>query len=72
MFLDDKLNFGGEHLKYTANKINKTIRLLHKFEKLLPRRSLVTIYQSFIRPYNDYGDVTFDQTYNKYFHEILR
>ena len=70
MFLDDKLNFG-EHLKYIANKVNKSIGLLRKLQNLLPRRSLVTIYKSFIRPHIDYGDAIFDQAYNKSFHEKL-
>ena len=70
MFLDDKLNYG-EHLKYIANKVNKSIRLLRKIQNLLPRRSLVTICKSFIRPHIDYGDVIFDQAYNKSFHEKL-
>ena len=70
MFLDDKLNFG-ENLKYIANKVNKSIGLLRKLQNLLPRRSLVTIYKSFIRPHIDYGDVIFDQAYNKSFHEKL-
>ena len=70
MLLDDKLNFG-EHLKYIADKVNKSIELLCKLQNLLPRRSLVTIYKSFIRPHIDYRDVIFDQTYNKSFHEKL-
>ena len=70
MFLDDKLNFG-EHLKYVANKVNKSIGLLCKLKNLLPRRSLVTIYKPFIRFHIDYGDVIFNQAYNKSFHEKL-
>ena len=68
MFLDEKLN---EHLKYIANKVNKSIGLLCKLEKLLSRRSLVTIYKSFIGSHLEYGDVNFDEAYNKYFHEYL-
>ena len=52
MYLDDKLNFG-EHLKYITNKVNKSIKLLHKLQIILPSRSLVTIYKSFIRPHLD-------------------
>ena len=70
MLLDDKLNFG-EHLKCIANKVNESIALLRKLQNLLPRRSLVTIYKSFIRPHIDYGDVIFDQAYNNSFHEKL-
>ena len=56
MFLDDKLNFG-EHLMNIANEVcniaNKSIGLLRKLQKLLPRRSLFTIYKFFIRPHID-------------------
>ena len=51
-FLDDTFNFG-KHLKYIADKVNKSFGLLRKIHKLLPRRSLVTIYRSFIRPHID-------------------
>ena len=70
MFLDCKLNFE-EHLKTIVNKINKTIGLLRKFQNFLPRKSLLTIYKSFIRPHFDYGDIIYDQTYNTSFHQRL-
>ena len=70
MVLDEKLNFS-EHFRYITNKVNASIGLPHKFEKCLPRQSLVTIYKSFIRPHLDCGDVIFDQAYNKLFHESL-
>ena len=64
MFLDNKLNFG-EHLKYITNKVNKSTVLLCKLQMILPRRSLVTIYKSFIRPHLDYdGIIFFDQAFN--------
>ena len=59
----------GDHLRCIANNIS--IGSLSKLQKCLPRRSLVTIYKSFIRSHLDYGDATFDQTYNKSFHESL-
>ena len=58
MFLDDKLNFE-KHLKYITNKVNKSIRLLRKLHMILPIRSLVTIYKSFIRPHLDCRDKSF-------------
>ena len=70
LFLDEKLDFG-EHLRYIANKVNTSIGLLHKLQKCLARRSLATIYKSFTTPHLDYGDVIFDQAYNKSFHENL-
>ena len=33
--------------------------------------SLVPIHKSFIGPHLDYGDIIFDQVYNKSFHENL-
>ena len=70
MFLDCKLNFE-EHLKTIVNKTNKTIGLLRKFQNFLPRKSLLTIYKSFIRPHLDYGDIIYDQSYNTFFHQRL-
>ena len=43
-FLDDKLNLG-ENLKYISNKVNRTVRLLHKLAMVLSRRSLVIIQE---------------------------
>ena len=70
IFLDCKLNFE-EHLKTIVNKINKTIGLLCKFQNFLPRKSLLTIYKSFIQPHFDYADIIYDQTYNTSFHQSL-
>ena len=70
MFLDNKLNLG-RHLKYITNKVNKYVGLLRKLQMILSRRSLVAIYKSFIRPHLDYGDIIFDQAFNKSFHNNL-
>ena len=56
MLVDDKLSY--EHyLKFVLNKIKKTIGLLRKFQQILPKQSLITIYKSFIRPQLDYDDI---------------
>ena len=70
LVVDEKLNFG-EHLRYIANKVNKSTGLPRKLPKCLPRRSLVTIWKSLTRTYLDYGDVVFDQAYDNSFHESL-
>ena len=70
MFLDSKLNFS-EYLKTVFQKANKTIGLLRKLQTLLPRVPLITIYKSFIRPHFDYGDLTYDQTFNMSFQQKL-
>ena len=70
MFLDSKLNFS-EHLKTIFQKTNKTIGLLRQLQTLLPGAPLITIYQSFIRPHLDYGDMIYDQTFNMSFQQKM-
>ena len=52
------------------NKFSKTIGLLQKLQKILPRPHLITIYTSFIRSHLDYGDIIYDQEYVS-FHQKL-
>ena len=70
MVLDCTLNFE-ERSKAITNKMNKSIGLFRKFQYFLPRKSLLTIYKSFIRPQLDYGDIIYDQSYNNSFHKRL-
>ena len=70
LVLDSKLTFN-EHINHILSKINKSIGLLHKFQPLLPRSSLLAIYKTFIRSHFDYADVVYDQIYNSSFHEKL-
>ena len=68
--LDIKLNFS-EHIKSITRKISKTMGLLRKFQQILPRSSLLTIYKTFIRSQLDYADIIYDQAYNSTFHDKL-
>ena len=73
MILDSKLNF--EVYLRIASNVNKSIGLLHKLQKTLPRQSLLTIYQlllTFIRTHLDYCEALFDQSYNDSFHQKLK
>ena len=70
MIFDSKLSFD-EHLKSALKKISKTVGLLRKFQGILPRTSLITIYKSFARPHLDYGDIICDQTFNESFHQRI-
>ena len=70
MLLDYKLSYE-HHLKSVLNKVKKTIGLLRKFQQILPRQSLITIYKSFIRPHLDYGDIVYDRAFNESFHKYL-
>ena len=70
MILDTKLDFS-LHLKNVQNKVNKTIGFLCKLQDTLPRTSLITIFQSFIRPHLDYGDIIYDWAYDTSFHQNI-
>ena len=70
MILDSKLSYEN-HLQSVFSRVNKTISLLIKFQFTLPRKSLVTIYKSFIRPHLDYEDEVYDRASNQSFHEGL-
>ena len=70
LHLDSK-SFFDIHIKIILTKVNRTIGLLRKFQQVLPRPSLITIYKVFIRPHLDYGDVIFDQAFNNSFHQTL-
>ena len=45
--------------------------LLRKFQQILPRSSLLTIYKTFIRSRLDYVDIIYDQVYYSAFHDKL-
>ena len=56
MILDEKLDFKN-HLKEKCSKFNKGVGVIRKLQSVLPRKSLLTIYKSFVRPHLDYGDI---------------
>ena len=64
--LDNKLSFS-EHTNNKIKKAAKAVGLLRKLQPILPRMSLLMIYKSFIRPYLDYGDPTYNQSSNASF-----
>ena len=64
------LNFS-EHIKSITKKVSKTMGLLRKFQQILPRSNLPTIYKTFIRSRLDYADIIYDQAYNSAFHDKL-
>ena len=70
VIFDSKLSFD-EHLKRVLKKISKTVGLLRKFQVVLPRTSLITIYKLFARPHLDYGNIMYDQASNESFHQRI-
>ena len=66
MHLDEKLNFS-QHINIKISKANKGIGIIKRLSHIRPRKSLLTIYKSFIRPHLDYCDVVYDQPNNESF-----
>ena len=58
----------GTYKKYYQKK---TMGLLRKFQQILPRSTLLTIYKTFTRSWLDYADIIYDQAYNSAFHDKL-
>ena len=53
------------------SNVNKSIRLLCKFQLFLARSLLLTVYKIFICSHVDYADVVYDQNDKSYFHKKL-
>ena len=70
VILDFKLTFE-EYLNNLLAKVNKAVGLLCKLHNILPRITLITIYNAFIQPHLDYSDVLYDQAFNISFKETL-
>ena len=47
--------------------MNKGIFVIKKLRHSLPRKSLLTIYKAFLRPFINYGDIIYDQRQNESF-----
>ena len=70
LILDKKLSFR-DHLNEKIQKANKGIGLIKRLYPLVPRKSLLNIYKSFIRPHLDYGDIIYDQPNNNSFCNMI-
>ena len=70
MFLDSEIDFK-EHIQNAFSKVSKTIGLLGKLQKILPRPLSITTLKSFIRSHLDYGDIIYNQTYSVSIHQKI-
>ena len=68
--LDKRLTFAW-HIEEMILRANKSIWLITRLRKYLPRNSLLTIYKALIRPYLNYGDVVYDYPGNASFMQNL-
>ena len=58
IILDLKLNFN-IHVDNKIKKCYKIIGIIKRLSVSVPRKALLTIYKSFIRPHLDYGDILY-------------
>ena len=70
VYLDIKLNFK-LHVKEKISKAMKGIGIIKKLSHVLRRKSLITIYKSFVRPRLDYSDLIHDQPNDKSFRQQI-
>ena len=70
VILDERLTFC-ERLKMVVSKINKTIGFLHSLQKPLSKSSLPTIYNAFVKPHLDDGNIINDKAYKASFYQKL-
>ena len=71
--LDKKMNYT-QHIDGKIAKANLGVGIIKRLYKYLPRKALLHIYKSFIRPHLDYCDViyhkpTYDDFYSLYYSE---
>ena len=66
LILDFKLDFN-EDIGNKINKFNKIIGIMKRLSLFLSRKSLLTIYKSFVRPNLDYADIIYDKPFNESF-----
>ena len=67
--LDERLNFK-THIQNKISKAMTGVGIIEKLSSLLPSKSLLTIYKSFVRPHLDYGDVVYGQLNNQSLSDI--
>ena len=61
VFLDENLSWK-THIKYTENKISKNIGILFNARPFLNKKSLLSLYYSYIHSYINYGSVSWGST----------
>ena len=66
LILDSKLDFN-ENRDNKINKCIKIIVIIKRLSLILSRKSLLTIYKSFVRSNLDYVDIIYDKAFNESF-----
>ena len=69
--LHSKLDFS-IHTEHKIKRCNKIIGLLQRLSVCFPRKALLTIVESFIKPRIDYGDILYDKPDNQNFESKIK
>ena len=64
VYLDKKLSFH-QHFKEKSTKASKGIDVIKSMNNVPPRKALLTIYKSLLRPHLDHGDILYLQPQNE-------
>ena len=70
LVLESKLDFN-EHINNKISKCTKIIGVMKKLSSTLSRKTLLTIYKSFVRPNLDYAGIIYDKPLNEAFKNKL-
>ena len=70
LILDTKVDFN-QHINEKISRCNKIIGVMKRLSLTISRKSLLTIYKSFIRPHLDYADIIYDNPFNESFNEKI-
>ena len=71
VIIDDKMHWSF-HIKSAKNKIAKGIGVICKTRRLLNKKTLTTLYYSFIYPYLHYGIEAWGNTYNVHLDPLIK
>ena len=71
IMIDDKLSWSF-HINTIKNKIAKGIGVIYKARRLLSKKTLVTLYYSFVYPYLHYGVIAWGNTYQSYLDPLVK
>ena len=70
LFIDEHLSFR-YHVDHVVNKISKSIGLLFKLNYYLPRNILLTLYNTLVLPYLNYGIIIWHQACNSVLNRVI-
>ena len=71
VYPDKKLSFH-QHIKEIISTTSKGIGVIKKLNNVPPRKALLIIYKSFLRPNLDYGDILCQQPLNESINSKLK